>query len=148
MLLECGILHGGVGALCTAEPHRRHGGVRAQHVRPELEVGDAREVALVALYVLLQVCSVHPLPVHVGHVLYETTSEGRRKITEHTLKNIFPSFPNLQLSAFPPYPMYAFTTYVLLSVELQADFAPELLDTMAALKKSRETRCKFQGKNS
>ena len=86
MLLECGILHGGVGTLRTAEPHRRGGGVRAQHVRPQLEVGDAREVALLALEVLLEVYAVHPLPVHIGHVLYEAASERRRKITEHTLK--------------------------------------------------------------
>ena len=30
--------------------------------------------------------------------------------------------------------MYAFTAYVQLSVEFQADFAPELLVAMAALK--------------
>ena len=87
MLLEGGLLHGGVVALRTFEPHRRFRRVTPQHVGLQLKFGDASEVALSALEVFLEVDAVHPLLVHVGHVPHEPHADGSRKITEHTLQD-------------------------------------------------------------
>ena len=92
MLVEGGLLHGGVGTLATFKTHRGFRGVISQNVGLQLEFGDASEVALPALEVFLEVDAVQPLLVHVGHVFYEPHADGRRKITEYALKNTYSHF--------------------------------------------------------
>ena len=87
MLVEGGLLHGGVGTLATFETHRGFRGVASQNVRLQLELGDAPEVALPTFEVFLEVDAVQPLLVHVGHVFHEPHAGGRRKITEYALQS-------------------------------------------------------------
>ena len=60
----------------------------SQDVRLQLELGDATEVALPAPDALLEVDAVHPLLVHVGHVLHEPHADRRREITDRALQDI------------------------------------------------------------
>ena len=60
----------------------------SQDVRLQLELGDTPEVALPAPNALLEVDAVHPLLVHVGHVLHEPHADRRREITYHALQDI------------------------------------------------------------
>ena len=92
MLVEGGLLHGGVGTLATFKTHRGFRGVASHNVRLQLELGDAPVVALWAVPLFLEVDAVHPLLVHVGHVFHKPHADGRRKITEYALKNTYSHF--------------------------------------------------------
>ena len=62
MLVEGGLLHGGVGTLATFKTHRGFRGVASHNVRLQLELGDAPVVALPTFEVFLNFDCTQILP--------------------------------------------------------------------------------------